>query len=219
VPSHTIAIIGGTGPEGLGLALRFAKAGEAIIIGSRSAERAQEAVATIRAKLPHAQVRGMTNAEAAAQASMILVTVPFEGQKDTLTPLAAQTAGKIVINAVVPLQFVKGKGMKALLVEEGSAAQQAQALLPQAKVIAAFQNLSAKELAEIDHELPSDVVVCGDDKEAKATVIALAGKIQGVRGVDGGGLDNARYVEDLTALLLNINRIYKTQSTIKLVGL
>lgn len=219
MPSNTIAIIGGTGPEGLGLALRFAKAGEAIIIGSRSAERAQEAVATIRAKLPHAHVRGMTNAEAAALASVILVTVPFEGQKNTLAPLAAQSAGKIVINAVVPLLFVKGRGMKALLVEEGSAAQQAQALLPQARVIAAFQNLSARELAEIDHELPSDVVVCGDDKEAKATVIALAGKIQGVRGVDGGGLDNARYVEDLTALLLNINRIYKTQSTIKLVGL
>ena len=215
--SPVVAIIGGTGPEGLGLAMRFAQAGGDIIIGSRSQERADEATAKVRDRIPRGRVRGMPNVEAANAANILIIAVPFEGQRDALLQLGSASVGKILISTVVPLQFEKGRP-KAIRVEEGSAAEQAQATLPNAKVVAAFHNLSAKELAEIEHEVPSDVVVCGNDKEAKQVVIALAGKIKGVRGIDGGGLESSRYVEDLTALLLTINRIYKVQSGVRIVG-
>ncbi|MSQ26408.1 MAG: NADPH-dependent F420 reductase [Dehalococcoidia bacterium] len=214
---HTIAFLGGTGPEGLGLAIRFAKAGDAVIIGSRSAERAEEAAQKIRAAVPTANARGAVNAEAVAHADIVMITVPYAGQKESLEAVRAQIGTKIVVDTVVPLHVEKGK-FGAHIVPEGSAAQQAQAVLPQARVVAAFHNLSAHTLMQPDLPVDADVVVCADDAEAKRVVIALAGKIAGVRGIDGGGLHSARFIEDMTALILTINRIYKTHAAIKIVG-
>lgn len=213
-----LAFVGGTGPEGRGLALRLALAGEEVLIGSRDAARAQAAAEQLVGQRPGLRIRGLENAAAAAAAEVVFLCVPYEGHRATVEALRPHLEGKVVVDVVAPLAFSRGRA-RALQVEEGSAAQQAQAVMPNSKVVAAFQNLSARELAELEHEIPSDVVVCADDKEAKQAVIALAAKIKGIRGVDGGGLDNARYVEDLTALLLNVNRIYKAQSSIKFVGL
>jgi NADPH-dependent F420 reductase len=213
-----IAFIGGTGPEGIGLALRLALAGERIIIGSRSEARGQAAAAKIKARLPQADVRGAENAAVVREADVIIVTIPFEGQKETLESLRDYIGDKVVIDAVVPLSFERGR-ISALPVEEGSAAQQAHRLLPRARVAAAFQNLSAETLANGDTPLDADVVVCSDDSHAKRTATALAQKIRGVRVLDGGGLANARCLEEITALLLTLNRIYKAQASIKFTGI
>ena len=214
---HSFAFVGGTGPEGLGLAMRFAMAGHEVIIGSRRLERAQEAAEKVLAKVPTATVRGLENQAAVEASEYVVITVPYSGQKDTLEGLRAAIGDKIVIDTVVPLEFDKGK-ITALIVEEGSASQQAQAALPEARVIGAFQNLSAKELMAIEHPVPADVVVCGDHADAKKAVMEIAESIEGVRAIDGGALANARYVEDITALLANINKIYKAHSSIKIVG-
>ncbi|MEE9284212.1 MAG: NADPH-dependent F420 reductase [Dehalococcoidia bacterium] len=214
---RTIAFIGGTGPEGLGLAMRFALAGDDVIIGSRRIERAEEAARKIRDQIPQAMVRGMENEAAVRAGDLVMITIPYSGQRDTLVQLRDAIGAKIVVGTVVPLEFDKGK-IRIIPVEEGSATQQAQALLPDATVVGAFHNLSASELMDLAREVPSDVVVCADDAEAKQTVMALARKIEGVRGIDGGGLENARLVEDITALLLNINKVYKSHSSIKIVG-
>ena len=214
---QSIAFIGGTGQEGLGLALRFAAAGRAVNIGSRSAERAQEAAAKIKAALPKADVRGLTNLEAAEGATILVITVPYEAQAETLKGLRQAAAGKTVIDTVVPMRFDKGAA-SVVAVAEGSAAQQAAALLPEAHVVAAFHHLSAPKLAALDHDVPGDVIVCGDHPEAKAVAIGLAGCIAGCRGIDGGGLANARHVEAFTAVLLGINRTYKTGASLKITG-
>ncbi|MBI2866747.1 MAG: NADPH-dependent F420 reductase [Chloroflexi bacterium] len=213
-----LALVGGTGPEGLGLALRFAKAGMEVIIGSRKEERAQEAAHTIKSAVPNASAQGLVNRQAVTHSDIVIVTVPYGGQKETLTELRDVIESRIVVDTVVPLSFSKS-GISALPVQEGSATQEAQALLPQAKVVGAFHNLSATELAELEHPMESDVVVVGNDAEAKKAVMSLAQVIPGVRAIDGGGLQNARYVEDITALLLNINKIYKAHTSIKIVGL
>lgn len=212
-----IAFIGGTGPEGLGLAIRFAAAGEEVIIGSRRQERADETAGKIKEALPRARARGMENASAAQAAQVIFVTVPFDGQVATLEELKSVVAGKVIVSTVVPLKFQKG-GVSTIPVEEGSAAQQAQRILSTARVVGAFQNLSAHKLMDLGQTIPADVVVCGDDRDAKKLVMDLAQEIPGCRGVDGGSLANARYVEGITALLVTINRVYKTEAMIKVVG-
>ena len=214
---HTIAIVGGTGPEGLGLAVRFAMAGHKVIVGSRRIERAQEAAQKVLEKAPGQRVEGLENEPAVRQSDIVVITVPFAGQKETLEGLRDAIGEKVVVDTVVPLEFIKGRP-KALLVPEGSATEQAQAVLPKARVVGAFHNLSAKELMDTAHGVPSDVVVCGNDAQAKGLVMDLARQIKGARAVDAGGIEVARYIEDITALLLNINRIYKTQSMIKIVG-
>jgi len=213
-----LGFIGGTGPEGRGLALRFALAGEQVLIGSRDLGRAQEAAEAILQLAPAASVRGALNSDAARDADIVFVVVPYAAQKDTLASLKDALAGKLVIDAVVPLAFSKGRA-RAISVEEGSAAQQAQAILADSTVVAAFQNISAEELLKPDKPIDCDVVVCADDRDSRDVVMRLAEKIKGVRAVNGGGLDNARYVEDFTALLLSINRIYKAHSMIKIVGI
>ncbi|MBI2165287.1 MAG: NADPH-dependent F420 reductase [Chloroflexi bacterium] len=212
-----IGFLGGTGPEGRGLALRFALAGEEVIIGSREATRAQEAARSVSTLAPGLRVKGATNREAAA-ASIVIVTVPYAGHRETLASLAHELSGKVVIDVVAPLAFSKGRA-RAIPVESGSVAQEAQALLPNSRIVSAFHNVSAEDLLEPAKVIDCDVVVCSDDKEAKAQVMALAETIKGVRAVDGDGLENSRYLEDLTALLLNINRIYKGHSMIKIVGI
>ncbi len=213
-----IGFIGGTGPEGRGLALRFAMAGEEVVIGSRSRERAQEAVEDVLGRAPDLAVTGAENADAAQSADTVFVAVPYGAHRDTVSGLSDLLKGKIVVDVVVPLAFEKGR-VRALTVEEGSVAEQAQQLLPDAQVVGAFHSISAQELLVPDAVLDCDVVVCADDAEARDRVMALAELIKGVRALDGGGLATSRYVEALTALLLNMNRIYKAHSAIKIVGI
>jgi NADPH-dependent F420 reductase len=135
-----------------------------------------------------------------------------------LEQLAEVLAGKVVVNVIAPMRFERGKGAIAVPVEAGSAAEEAQSLLPNSVVVAAFQNVSAEELQEPGGDMEGDVVVCGDDRDAKVLVMSLTEKIPNLRPVDGGGLGNAKYVEQITPLLVNINRIYKVHSGIKIVG-
>jgi NADPH-dependent F420 reductase len=211
-----IAFIGGTGEEGMGLAYRFARAGHVCVIGSRSVERAEAAVAELREKDGALSLAGATNADAAAQAELVIVTTPFDAQAATLPPLADALASKVVVSTVVPMRFAEGRA-SLVPVPEGSAAQQQQALLPRSTVVAAFQNLSARKLLR-GAALEADVVVCADDAAAKARIMKLAADIEGVRGIDGGPLANAGLVEGITVLLVAINRAYKTQAGIRIAG-
>jgi len=213
-----IAIIGGTGDEGLGLAMRFARAGQEIVIGSRSAERAAAAAEKVRQNVPGARVDGAENPKAARRAETVIISVPFSGQRDTVTALKEVLAGKLVVSIVVPMEFGQG-GARAVAVPEGSAAEQTKAILGDgSRVVSAFQSLSAHELMEVEKPLDSDIIVCGGTSEDRNAVMELAGLLQGCRGIDGGPLRNSRYVEDITVLLVGINRRYKTQAGIKLVN-
>lgn len=210
----TVAVLGGTGPQGRGLARRFAAAGIPVVLGSRSPERAAETAATL-AEGTGGDVTGQDNAGAAAAGDVVLVVVPWDGHGELLASLAPHLAGKIVVDCVNPLGFDK-QGPFALKVEEGSASEQARALLPDSVVVGAFHNVSAAlledpEVASVD----TDVLVLGDDREATDLVQALADSIPGVRGVYGGRLRNAHQVEALTANLIAINRRYKAHSGIR----
>jgi NADPH-dependent F420 reductase len=213
-----IGFLGGTGPEGRGLALRFALAGESVIIGSRERERADQAADSIAGHAAEGAIRGGLNLDAATQGDIVFVAVPYAGHRATLDSLSDALRGKIVVDVVAPLEFKKGRA-SAIRVAEGSAALEAQAVLGDSTVVGAFQNISAEDLLVPDRAIDSDVIVCADDADARKRVIGLANVIDGARGVDGGGLENARYVEDFTAMLLNINRIYRAHSTIKIVGI
>ena len=218
-----LAFLGGTGPEGKGLALRLALAGENVVIGSRDAQRAAaaaaELVALVQGVNGAGRISGADNAVAAAQADTAFLTVPYEAQRPLLEPLAATLAGKSVVNVIAPMRFERGRGAIAVPVDAGSAAEEAQALLPDSPVAAAFQNVSAEELLEPERVMEGDVVVCADNREAKSLVMALTERIPNLRPVDGGGLLNAKYVEQITPLLVNINRIYKVHSGIRIVGI
>lgn len=214
-----LAFVGGTGPEGLGLAMRMAHAGHEVAIGSRSQERGGEGAAKVREVVPAAQASGGDNATVVADADVVFLTFPYSGQQATLESLGALLDGKIVCDVVAPLEFQQGIGAVALNVPGGSAAQEAASQLPNARVVSAFQNMSAEKLMEMDHPIECDVLVCGRDAEAKQVIIALANQITGVRGVDAGGLSQSRYVEMLTSLLINLNRKHKTQTSIKVIGL
>ena len=213
-----IGFIGGTGPEGKGLAYRFALAGHEAVIGSRRRERAEEAAREIAGRAPAALVRGAENAAAAREAEIVIVTVPFDAQAETLPALAGAIDGKIAVSTAVPLSFSSGTA-SMLQVPEGSAAEQAQALLPGAKVVGAFQNLGAAKLWAGDEPLDQDVIVCGDDTDAKRAVMELAEQVRGARAVDGGALAASRYVEGITVLLIGINRRYKATTGVRIVGL
>ncbi len=213
-----LGFIGGTGPEGRGLALRFALAGDRVLIGSRDPKRATDAAEAVSAQVRSGQVTGAINLVVAAEADIVFIAVPFEGHRDTLAALREPLAGKVIVDVVAPLAFSKGQA-RAVPVDEGSVALQARVVLKDSIVAAAFQTISARDLLAPDRAIDSDVVVCADDTDARRTVMALAEKIDGVRAVDGGGLENARYVEDFTALLLNINRIYNAHSAIKITGI
>ena len=217
-----IAIIGGTGPAGMGLALRWARAGEAIIIGSRDEQRAQAAAAAIQRKAGNqANVSGMENSLACNAADILMLTVPFDGQATLLKQLKNSfTEGSILIDATVPLaSAVGGRASRPLGVWQGSAAQQAAELVPKGiSVVAAFHNLSA-DLLKGDDPVDCDVVVCSDDPDAAQLTRELAAKIPGVRAVDGGKLENARIVEQITALLIGLNIRHKGHAGIRITGL
>jgi len=213
-----IAFIGGTGPEGLGLALRLAAAGEQVVIGSRKLERAEAAAGWVRERWPSARVRGALNADAVAGADVVFVTVPYSGQSPALSELADALAGKVVVDTVVPVAFEKGRA-RPVPVGDGSAAEEAQRLLPGSRLAAAFHTLSAHRLQDVNSAIEGDVLVCSDDPDAKATAMALVEKVPGLRPVDAGALLSARYVEMITVLLLNLNRIHKAETGVRIVGL
>jgi NADPH-dependent F420 reductase len=206
----------------MGLALRWARAGESIIIGSRSADRARDAAGKISAAVgPAAQVTGDTNAEACATTDLLALTVPFEGQAALLKELKpAFKSGSILIDATVPLaSAVGGRATRTLGVWQGSAAQQTAELVPKGvTVVAAFQNCSA-DIMNGEGLVECDVIVCSDDQSATQTVCELAAKIPGVRALDGGKLENARIVEQITALLVGMNIRHKGHGGIRITGL
>ena len=226
VKSRRIAIIGGTGPAGMGLALRWARAAETVIIGSRNAERAHDAAAIIAARIKEekgkpAEVSGLENVAACAAANLLVLTVPFEAQASLLRQLKpAIRPGSILIDATVPLAAgVGGRASRTLGVWQGSAAQQTAELVPKGvSVAAAFHNLCA-DLLNGDAPLDCDVVVCSDDPAATKLTRTLAAKIPGVRAIDGGKLENARIVEQITALLIGLNIRNKACSGIRITGL
>jgi hypothetical protein len=220
--SRPIAILGGTGPAGRGLALRWARAGETIIIGSRSRDRAEETAAKIReAAGADAKVSGEENAAACAATDLLVLTIPFEGQAGLLKQLkTAFRPNSILIDATVPLAAsVGGRPSRALGVWQGSAAQATAELVPKGvSVAAAFHNCSADLLNGTD-PIECDVIVCSDDPQATSAASELAAKIPGVRSIDGGKLENARIVEQITALLIGLNIRHKGHSGIRITGL
>jgi len=220
--SGPIAILGGTGPAGLGLALRLARAGESVIIGSRSAERAQEAANQIKQKIAsQIQVSGAENAAACAASDLLILTVPFEGQAALLKQLRPSIkAGSILVDATVPLaSSVGGRASRMLGVWQGSAAQQtAEILSKDVKVVAAFQNVSA-DMMNGNDPLECDIIVCSDFPEATKAASDLVVKIPGLRAIDGGKLENARIVEQITALLIGLNIRHKGHGGIRITGL
>lgn len=214
VSGLVVGVLGGTGDQGRGLAYRFAAAGQQVIIGSRAADRA-EAVA---AEIGHG-VEGADNAECARRSDVVIVAVPWDGHAETLESLRADLAGKLVVDCVNPLGFDK-KGAYALKPEEGSAAEQAAALLPDSRVTAAFHHLSAVLLKDTSiAEIDTDVMVLGEERADVEIVQALAGRVPGMRGVFAGRLRNAHQVESLVANLISVNRRYKAHAGIRITDI
>ncbi|MFE3161921.1 NADPH-dependent F420 reductase [Streptomyces sp. NPDC059224] len=210
VSGLVVGVLGGTGPQGKGLAYRLARAGQKVIIGSRAAERAQAAAG----ELGHG-VEGADNAECARRSDIVIVAVPWDGHGKTLESLRAELAGKLVVDCVNPLGFDK-KGAYALKPEEGSAAEQAAALLPDSRVTAAFHHLSAVLLQDPEvEEIDTDVMVLGEARPDVEIVQALAGRIPGMRGIFAGRLRNAHQVESLVANLISVNRRYKAHAGLR----
>ncbi len=220
--SRAIAIIGGTGPQGLGLALRWARAGEKVIIGSRDGVRAQQAAQSIQQRVgSHAKVSGLENSAAIAATDLLAMTVPFEGAATLLKQLKpAFRPGSILMDATVPLAAgIGGRASRTLGVWQGSAAQQTAELVPKGvSVVAAFQNVSAEVLNGGD-DVDCDVIVCSDDPNATQAAIELAARIPRIRAVDGGKLENARIVEQITALLIGLNIRHKGHGGLRITGL
>ena len=205
-----VRVLGGTGEQGRGLAQRLARAGQSVMIGSRSADRAESIAAEIGSG-----VAGGRNEDAARFGDSVIVPVPWAGDRELLESLAADLAGKIVVDCVNPLGFDK-QGAFALSVEEGSAAQQAASVLPDSSVVAAFHHISAVLLLDDSvSSIETDVLVLGDDRDATDAVQALAGRIGGIRGVYGGRLRNAGQVEAFTANLISMNRRYKVHAGVR----
>jgi NADPH-dependent F420 reductase len=216
VAGLSIGVLGGTGPQGLGLARRFALAGHPVTVGSRSAERAAAAAAPLAEE--GLSVGGADNTGAAA-ADIVVVAVPYEGHQDLLTSLREQLAGKVVVDCVNPLGFDK-QGAFALDVPAGSAAQEAAAVLPDSTVVAAFHHLSAILLADKDvNRIETDVLELGDDRVATDLVQALTDEIPGMRGIYAGRLRNAHQVEALTAILISVNRRYKAHAGLRVTDI
>ncbi|MEV5317457.1 NADPH-dependent F420 reductase [Streptomyces sp. NPDC052687] len=210
VSGLVVGVLGGTGPQGKGLAYRLAQAGQKVILGSRAADRAVAAAE----ELGHG-IEGADNAECARRSDIVIVAVPWEGHAKTLESLRGELAGKLVVDCVNPLGFDK-QGAYALKPEEGSAAQQAAALLPDSRVTAAFHHLSAVLLQDPETErIDTDVMVLGEARADVEIVQALAGRIPGMRGVYAGRLRNAHQVEALVANLISVNRRYKAHAGLR----
>ncbi|MGA8803558.1 MAG: NADPH-dependent F420 reductase [Solirubrobacterales bacterium] len=219
--AEPIPIIGGTGALGYGLAVRWAQAGEQIVIGSRKAERAAEAADRVRAVFADAEVEGLENAEAVSRGPIVFLTVPFRAQSETLTNLKeALQAGQILVDCTVPTAAaISGKASRTIGVWQGSAAQQAEEMVPEGvTVISALHTVSAPALAEGD-PLEEDILICGDRKADKARVAELVERIEGLRAVNAGALEMARIAETLSPLLIAINVRYKSRAGLRITGL
>jgi len=217
-----VTIVGATGDLGFGLALRLARAGAPVAIGSRDAGRAEEAAARVRAAVPAAAVEGLANAEAVARAEIVVLSVPFAAQAPTLKALReALRPGQLLVDATVPLATAAGgRPTRTLGVWQGSAAQQAQELVPDGvTVVSALHTVSARHLADLDHPLDEDVLTCSDDREATRRVGELIRLVPGLRPVDCGRLEMARLTEQLTPLLIAINVRNKVHAGIRVTGL
>jgi 8-hydroxy-5-deazaflavin:NADPH oxidoreductase len=220
--SEPIPIVGGTGALGWGLAMRLARAGESVVIGSRSTERAQEAVERLVETVPGAEAEGSVNVEAARRGPIVFLTVPFRAQSENLNNLRdGLQDGQLLVDCTVPTAAaVSGKATRTLGVWQGSAAEQAQEMVPDGvTVVAALHTVSAPVLGDPDAELDEDVLLCGDRRADKARVAAIIEKVPGLRTVNAGALETARIVEQLTPLLISINVRYKTHAGIRITGL
>ena len=211
-----LAFLGGTGPEGRGLATRFADSGYTVVIGSRNLEKSRNVASKISTKT-NSEVVGATNLDAANTGDIIFITVPYEAQKKLLNTVEISLRDKIVVSTVSPIRM--RKDAELIKVREGSAAEQAQRLLPHSKIVAAFHHVSATHLLKRMHILSGDVIVSSNCPSAKDTILQLTKNIPNLRAIDGGMLQNARYLESLTPLLINLNRSYKVNSSIRLDGL
>ena len=221
-PSEPIPVIGGTGALGFGLALRWARAGVPVVIGSRSAERAAAAAERLRETVPDGSAEGAVNDEAARRGPVVVLAVPFRAQSENLNNLrGALEAGQLLVDCTVPLAAaVSGRATRSLGVWQGSAAQQAQEMVPDGvTVVAALHTVSAPELTDLERDLDQDVLVCGDSKADKARVAALVELIPGLRAVNAGPLETARIVEQLTPLLISINARHKVHAGVRITGL
>jgi len=206
-----IAILGGTGDQGLGLALRFAKAGREVVIGSRKLEKAEQAVGEVKQAVPQGKVSGFENPEATTRAGIVIISVPFEHTAGTVKSIKESLCeGQILVSMGVPLATVIGDGaVRTIGVWQGSCAELVKSLAPPGvEVVSAFQNVSAHRLRELEHPVECDVVVSGP-KAPREQVMALCPLVPGLRAVDGGPLSNARVVEEITALLIGMNIRYK----------
>jgi 8-hydroxy-5-deazaflavin:NADPH oxidoreductase len=220
--SEVIPIIGGTGALGYGLTLRWAREGADVVIGSRSAERAIEAAGRVTDTVPGASVEGLPNDEAARRGAIVFVCVPFRAQSETYNNLRdVLEDGQLVVDCTSPVAAaVSGRATRSLGVWQGSAAQQAQEMVPDGlTVVSALHSVSAPQLADLESDLDEDVLICGDRRADKARVAALVERIPGLRAVNAGALETARIVEQLTPLLISVNTRYKTRAGIRITGL
>lgn len=219
---ESVAIVGGTGALGFGLALRFGLQGVPVVIGSRDEARAQEAARRAAAAISKGSFEGRVNQDAVSGVPLVILSVPFRNQSETLTNLReALREGQLVVDATVPLAAaVSGKATRTLGVWQGSAAQQAQEMVPAGvRVVSAFHTVSASLCSDLDHELDEDVLICGDRREDKERLSALIELVPGLRAVDCGPLELARIVEQFTALIISINVRHRTRAGIKITGL
>jgi 8-hydroxy-5-deazaflavin:NADPH oxidoreductase len=217
-----VCIIGGTGAFGFGLALRFGQAGVAVAIGSRDAGRAREAADRAGNAVPEGSFAGLENPEAAKEAEVVILSVPFRNQSENLTNLkGALKEGQLLVDATVPLAAaVGGKATRTLGVWQGSAAQQAEEMVPDGvRVVSAFHTVSAHRLVDLRHKLDEDVLICGDRRSDKAQLADLIERIEGLRPVDCGPLELARFTEQLTPLIISINARHKAHAGIKITGI
>src|SRR3954449_4087862 len=222
MPDEPVPIIGGTGALGFGLALRLARSGTPVVLGSRDAGRAGEAAQKLRDQLPDADVRGLPNGEAAQQGPIVLLCVPFRNQSENLTNLKdVLQPGQVLVDATVPLAAaVSGKATRLLGVPQGSAGMQAAEMVPEGvEVVSALHTVSAATLGDLAHQLDEDILVAGDDVAAKKRVAELIARIDGLRPVNAGRLEASRLIEGLTPLLIGVNSRYKTHAGVRVTGL
>jgi NADPH-dependent F420 reductase len=213
----TLGFLAGTGPLGQGLALRLALAGYEVLIGSRSAERAEGIVKELLdgRDLP---ITGVGNAEAAERGEIVYLMFPWAGQAEALPPLAGAIGDKITVSTISPLTF-GAHGPEVPELPDGSSAAEARRLLPQARLVSGFHDVAAGKLKAVEKPVETDILICGDDAEAKAIVIGHADAIEGVRGIDAGGLQLSRELEGLTAVLVSVNKRYKVRAGVRVTGL
>lgn len=215
---ETIGFIGGTGPQGRGMALRLGLAGYSVLLGSRSAERAQAAAAALAEAHETLSIGGDANEKICEQADILFVVVPYEGQREILAELRDEIGDCIVVSCVNHMGFDE-RGPRPLQVSAGSAAEECREVLPEARVVSAFHHISGPRLLHVERPMAGDVLVCGDDAAAKQRIIELVGDVAGLRGLDAGPLRLSGSIEDFTAVLVSLNRRYKFHGHIRIDGL